>query len=47
MALDGLDGYLARALGQATEFGAALDVLVDNFSRAMMWSLAVAAPWGT
>ncbi|CAE8632991.1 unnamed protein product, partial [Polarella glacialis] len=40
MALDGVDGCLARRLGQESEFGAALDVLVDNFSRGGMWVAA-------
>eukprot|EP00930_Biecheleria_cincta_P028687 TRINITY_DN20008_c0_g1_i1.p1 TRINITY_DN20008_c0_g1~~TRINITY_DN20008_c0_g1_i1.p1 ORF type:complete len:231 (+),score=30.75 TRINITY_DN20008_c0_g1_i1:30-695(+) len=40
MALDGVDGALARSLGQETEFGAALDVLVDTATRGGMWVIA-------
>lgn len=43
--LDALDGYLARRLGQATAFGAFLDVLIDNASRAVLWT-AVDGPAG-
>eukprot|EP00933_Yihiella_yeosuensis_P013568 TRINITY_DN12508_c0_g1_i1.p1 TRINITY_DN12508_c0_g1~~TRINITY_DN12508_c0_g1_i1.p1 ORF type:complete len:156 (-),score=12.68 TRINITY_DN12508_c0_g1_i1:150-617(-) len=44
MALDGLDGFLARCLAQESEFGASLDVLVDNFSRGVMWVVACGVP---
>ncbi|KAI8474395.1 MAG: hypothetical protein J3K34DRAFT_407636 [Monoraphidium minutum] len=37
LALDGLDGLLARRLGQATAVGAALDVTVDNATRGWLW----------
>lgn len=30
--LDAIDGYLARRLGQATKFGAVLDMITDRFS---------------
>ncbi|XP_028662877.1 uncharacterized protein si:ch1073-145m9.1 isoform X1 [Erpetoichthys calabaricus] len=36
--LDGLDGYAARYLGQVSEFGAWLDVAIDNLGRGMLWS---------
>ena len=39
--LDGLDGALARRLGQASAYGAFLDVAVDNISRSALWSLAL------
>ena len=41
-ALDGLDGAAARALGQATRFGAFADVAADNAGRALLWALAAA-----
>eukprot|EP00927_Polykrikos_kofoidii_P009559 TRINITY_DN13993_c1_g5_i1.p1 TRINITY_DN13993_c1_g5~~TRINITY_DN13993_c1_g5_i1.p1 ORF type:complete len:257 (+),score=42.65 TRINITY_DN13993_c1_g5_i1:150-920(+) len=47
MALDGLDGFLARLLGQASELGASLDLIVDNLSRGTIWSLAIRGPLGT
>lgn len=34
----GLDGWLARRLGQTSRFGAWLDVVVDNMGRGMLWS---------
>ncbi|CAK6970335.1 CDP-diacylglycerol--inositol 3-phosphatidyltransferase [Scomber scombrus] len=37
-ALDGVDGWVARRLGQTSRFGAWLDVVVDNLSRGMLWS---------
>uniref|UniRef100_A0A3P9KGS8 CDP-diacylglycerol--inositol 3-phosphatidyltransferase n=1 Tax=Oryzias latipes TaxID=8090 RepID=A0A3P9KGS8_ORYLA len=37
-ALDGVDGWLARRLGQTSRLGAWLDVVVDNLSRGMLWS---------
>ncbi|XP_069022612.1 CDP-diacylglycerol--serine O-phosphatidyltransferase [Embiotoca jacksoni] len=37
-ALDGVDGWLARRLGQTSRFGAWLDVVVDNLGRGMLWS---------
>ncbi|KAJ8403889.1 hypothetical protein AAFF_G00347570 [Aldrovandia affinis] len=36
--LDGLDGWVARWLNQTSEFGAWLDVVVDNLGRGMLWS---------
>lgn len=45
-ALDALDGWLARTLHQATAFGAFLDVLIDNASRAVVWVSAVDGPAG-
>uniref|UniRef100_A0A4W5R3W4 CDP-diacylglycerol--inositol 3-phosphatidyltransferase n=1 Tax=Hucho hucho TaxID=62062 RepID=A0A4W5R3W4_9TELE len=36
--LDGLDGWLARRLGQTSRFGAWLDVVTDNLGRSMVWS---------
>ncbi|XP_042269639.1 CDP-diacylglycerol--glycerol-3-phosphate 3-phosphatidyltransferase isoform X1 [Thunnus maccoyii] len=38
IALDGVDGWLARRLGQTSRFGAWLDVVVDNLGRGMLWS---------
>lgn len=46
MALDGLDGFAARVLDQASEFGAMLDVVIDNVSRGAMWILALDGPCG-
>nr|XP_015807547.1 uncharacterized protein si:ch1073-145m9.1 isoform X2 [Nothobranchius furzeri] len=43
--LDGVDGWLARKLGQTSRFGAWLDVLVDNLSRSMLWSLLFQWGW--
>uniref|UniRef100_A0A3B4VIE3 CDP-diacylglycerol--inositol 3-phosphatidyltransferase n=1 Tax=Seriola dumerili TaxID=41447 RepID=A0A3B4VIE3_SERDU len=37
IALDGVDGWLARRLGQSSRFGAWLDVVVDNLGRGMLW----------
>lgn len=42
--LDGVDGWLARRLGQTSRFGAWLDVVVDNLGRSMLWSLL--SEWG-
>lgn len=44
--LDALDGHLARRWGQATAFGAFLDVLIDNASRAVLWAGAFDGPAG-
>ncbi|XP_023145082.2 uncharacterized protein si:ch1073-145m9.1 isoform X2 [Amphiprion ocellaris] len=44
IALDGVDGWLARWLGQTSRFGAWLDVVVDNLGRGMLWSLLF--EWG-
>ncbi|XP_056139633.1 uncharacterized protein si:ch1073-145m9.1 [Lampris incognitus] len=44
VALDGVDGWVARRLGQTSRFGAWLDVVVDNLSRGMLWSLL--GEWG-
>ncbi|XP_011617280.1 uncharacterized protein [Takifugu rubripes] len=38
IALDGVDGWLARRLDQSSRFGAWLDVVVDNVGRGMLWS---------
>mmetsp|Transcript_15418 Transcript_15418/g.42457 ORF Transcript_15418/g.42457 Transcript_15418/m.42457 type:complete len:229 (+) Transcript_15418:86-772(+) len=46
MALDGIDGVVARVLKQESEFGAALDVLVDITCRGAMWMLATRGPLG-
>ncbi|XP_039987451.1 uncharacterized protein si:ch1073-145m9.1 [Xiphias gladius] len=37
IALDGVDGWLARSLCQSSRFGAWLDVVVDNLGRGMLW----------
>lgn len=37
LVLDSVDGILARRLGQATHFGAVLDVLIDNATRGWLW----------
>ncbi|XP_067932333.1 uncharacterized protein [Watersipora subatra] len=37
--LDGLDGYVARRLGQSSSFGAWFDVYVDLLSRGFLWIL--------
>lgn len=34
---DGFDGYFARKLNQCSDFGAWLDVVVDLFSRGLLW----------
>lgn len=44
MALDALDGAVARALGQQSEVGAVLDVLVDVVCRGSMWALSINGP---
>ena len=36
--LDFLDGTVARRLNQTSEFGAWLDVVIDNISRSMIWT---------
>lgn len=43
--LDGLDGWVARKLGQTSEFGAWLDVVIDNLGRGMLWSLLFEWGW--
>ncbi|XP_076590926.1 uncharacterized protein LOC143323147 [Chaetodon auriga] len=45
IALDGVDGWLARRLGQSSGFGAWLDVVVDNMGRGMLWSLLFEWGW--
>ncbi|XP_029302343.1 uncharacterized protein LOC115017789 [Cottoperca gobio] len=45
IALDGVDGWLARRLGQSSRFGAWLDVVVDNLGRGMLWSLLFEWGW--
>ncbi|KAG2494852.1 hypothetical protein HYH03_007092 [Edaphochlamys debaryana] len=42
--LDGVDGALARRLGQTSSFGAFLDVAVDVASRGLLWVMALGAP---
>ncbi|XP_070685816.1 uncharacterized protein [Pempheris klunzingeri] len=42
--ITGVDGWLARRLGQSSRFGAWLDVVVDNLGRGMLWSLL--SEWG-
>ncbi|KAM3615839.1 uncharacterized protein V6R79_008540 [Siganus canaliculatus] len=41
----GVDGWLARSLGQTSRFGAWLDVVVDNLGRGMLWSLLFEWGW--
>ncbi|KAG7479859.1 CDP-diacylglycerol-inositol 3-phosphatidyltransferase 1 [Solea senegalensis] len=43
--LDGVDGWLARRLGQTSKFGAWLDVVVDNVGRGMLWGLLFKWGW--
>uniref|UniRef100_A0A8C6SY24 Si:ch1073-145m9.1 n=1 Tax=Neogobius melanostomus TaxID=47308 RepID=A0A8C6SY24_9GOBI len=43
--LDWVDGWLARRLKQVSNFGAWLDVVVDNLSRGMLWSLVSQCGW--
>ena len=43
VALDAVDGWLARAFGHSSSFGALLDVVLDNASRSAMWILAISA----
>lgn len=45
IALDGVDGWLARRLGQCSRFGAWLDVVVDNLGRGLLWSLLFKWAW--
>lgn len=42
--LDGIDGCIARRLGQCSAFGAWLDVLVDNVGRSVIWAMLY--DWG-
>ncbi|XP_068750342.1 uncharacterized protein [Montipora capricornis] len=42
--LDGIDGIVARQLNQTSAFGAWLDVVCDNLSRGMLWTLLY--KWG-
>nr|XP_032835272.1 uncharacterized protein LOC116957307 [Petromyzon marinus] len=37
-ALDWIDGWLARRLRQTSEFGAWLDLAIDNLGRGLLWS---------
>ncbi|XP_066551715.1 uncharacterized protein LOC136718016 isoform X2 [Amia ocellicauda] len=41
----GVDGWAARRLGQTSEFGAWLDVVIDNLGRGMLWSLLYEWGW--
>lgn len=41
----GVDGWMARRLGQTSRFGAWLDVVVDNLGRGMLWSLLFEVWW--
>ncbi|XP_061072633.1 uncharacterized protein si:ch1073-145m9.1 [Conger conger] len=43
--LDGVDGCVARRLDQTSEFGAWLDVVVDNLGRGMVWSMLYQWGW--
>ena len=43
VALDAVDGWLARVFSHSSSFGALLDVVVDNASRSGMWLLAVSS----
>ncbi|KAJ8280945.1 hypothetical protein GJAV_G00061350 [Gymnothorax javanicus] len=43
--LDGVDGWVARQLDQKSEFGAWLDVVVDNLGRGMLWSMQYEWGW--
>ena len=36
--LDFVDGIIARQLNQTSEFGAWLDVVIDNITRTMIWT---------
>lgn len=49
LALDGLDGYLARRLGESSEFGARFDMEVDAALILTLcvavWLLGVTGPW--
>ncbi|KAL4855047.1 CDP-diacylglycerol--inositol 3-phosphatidyltransferase 1 [Chlorella vulgaris] len=44
LALDAADGWLARRFNCSTSFGALYDVVIDNLTRAMLWS-AAGGPW--
>jgi hypothetical protein len=44
LALDAADGWLARRFNCSTSFGALYDVVIDNVTRAMLWS-AAGGPW--
>ncbi|XP_045172543.1 uncharacterized protein LOC123534382 [Mercenaria mercenaria] len=44
VALDGLDGILARKLNQTSAFGAWFDVLIDLISRGALWCFI--SKWG-
>ncbi|KAI3429770.1 hypothetical protein D9Q98_010083 [Chlorella vulgaris] len=44
LALDAADGWLARRFNCSTSFGALYDVVIDNMTRAMLWS-AAGGPW--
>lgn len=41
-ALDLVDGWAARKLGQTSKFGEILDVVVDNIGRGVIWALVAA-----
>ncbi|XP_075891976.1 CDP-diacylglycerol--serine O-phosphatidyltransferase [Nelusetta ayraudi] len=45
IALDGVDGWLARKLSQCSRFGAWLDVVVDNLGRGMLWNMLFNWGW--
>jgi len=49
LALDGLDGYLARRLGQASSFGARFDMETDALAMLSLavaaWAAGQAGPW--
>ncbi|XP_036393259.1 uncharacterized protein si:ch1073-145m9.1 isoform X1 [Megalops cyprinoides] len=41
----GLDGWAARRFNQTSEFGAWLDVVVDNLGRSMLWTMLFEWGW--
>lgn len=49
LALDGIDGWLARRTGTASEFGARFDMEIDAFFilvlSALVWQLYKTGPW--
>ncbi|MDX2084594.1 MAG: CDP-alcohol phosphatidyltransferase family protein [Candidatus Melainabacteria bacterium] len=43
--MDGLDGYLARKLGEASAFGAVFDILCDRVVEQVYWIVFLALGW--
>ncbi|KAL2096163.1 hypothetical protein ACEWY4_008311 [Coilia grayii] len=43
--LDGIDGWIARRLKQTSNFGAWLDVIIDNMGRSMVWTMLFEWGW--